>query len=74
VILPIPTDVERIDLNDDGTVDDVAISLGGGMFRLEQMSANSYWLCVYMPDGEKRHVFWLTSKKRIEATHRVEDL
>ena len=70
----IPQDVERVDLNDDGTVDDVAISLGGGMFRLEQMSGKAYWMRLYMPDGSPTdHVFNVYSKSKIKVQHRTEE-
>ncbi len=72
--LPIPTDMERVDLNDDETVDDVAISIGGGMFRLEQLSGTTYWMRLYMPDGSPTdHVFHIRSKAKVKITYRVEE-
>lgn len=66
--MKIPTDVERVDCNADGSLDDVAISVGGGMFRIEQMDTGSWWVCVYLPDGRTFTVN-LHSKSRIHAQH-----
>lgn len=69
--LTIPAGVESVVMDEDG-VDDVAISVEGGMFRLERMSNGSFWSCIYMPDG-RTHVFWFYAKKsKLTVEHRVE--
>lgn len=67
-MISIPHDVERIDCNDDGSLDDVAISIGGGMFRLEQMDKGVWWMALYMPDG-RTHTFHFNAKRRIRVLH-----
>ena len=67
----IPTNVERVDCNEDGSLDDVALSVNGGMFRIEQMSKGNWWIAVHLPDG-RSFVVRLYSKRRIHAVHQWE--
>lgn len=48
-----------------GQPDDIAIE-DVSMFRLERMAGHRWWLACYR--GEKRIVFWITSKGRIDVT------
>jgi desulfoferrodoxin (superoxide reductase-like protein) len=68
----IPVGVERIDCNEDGTLDDVAISIGDGMFRIEQNSKHSWWVALYLADGRVFTVT-LSSKARVHANHQMLD-
>jgi hypothetical protein len=60
----------RIDLDDAGRLDDVAIS-DVSMFRLERMDTGTWWVAVYYEDGG-RDTFCLHSKKKIDAHHEDE--
>lgn len=55
---------QAIRFDDDGKVDDVAIS--SDLFRIERMSATCFWACAYR--GKKRIAFWLNSKATINVT------
>lgn len=61
---------DRIDLNDLGELDDVALRATG--FRLEQMDHGHWWLRVDRPDGLPSLVVNLTTARqgvtRIRAT------
>ena len=46
-----PYRADRIDMDDDGELDDVAIA--ATRFRLERMSLGAWWLSVTRPDGSR---------------------
>lgn len=56
--------------NEDGTVDEVLIYVGGQcVFHLEQMDDDAYWFAWY-GDAEDRHFDIHRRKKRVEITER----
>ena len=57
----------RIDMDDKGELDDVAID-NVSLFRLERMDKCEWWAAVYYEDGG-RDTFWLSSKGRISGRH-----
>ncbi len=57
--------MRRIDLDEEGELDDLAID--GSlvkMVRLERMAGNSFWMRLYMHDGDD-FVLWLTTAKSL---------
>lgn len=57
--------VERIDNDDKGELDDIAVS-HVSMFRMEWMSDDCVWIRLYRDQkGKDDLVFWLNSKKKI---------
>jgi hypothetical protein len=55
--------VDRIDLDDAGNLDDVAID-GVTTFRLEYMDESNIWIRLYR-DGGKDVVIWLQARDKI---------
>lgn len=69
---PAPAKVrERIDLDDKGNVDDLAIH-GVALVRLEAMDHNSFWMALTMPNGDD-HVIWFNARGKVTVTHRKEE-
>jgi len=59
--------VERIDNDDQGELDDVAVS-HVSMFRMEWMSDGCVWIRLYRDQkGKDDLVFWLNSKGKIKG-------
>jgi hypothetical protein len=56
----------EVRLDDDGAVDDVVIG-PVKLFRLERMAEDTWWLRLYMPDGND-FIFWLQGKGPVVAT------
>jgi hypothetical protein len=60
-----PKYVERIDNDDKGELDDIAVS-HVSMFRMEQMDDGCWWIRLYRDQkGKDDLVFWLNSKSKI---------
>jgi hypothetical protein len=55
-------------LDDDGKLDDVVVH-DVDTFRLERMSDNSWWACVYLRDGSRVHFGIGAKRAMVEATH-----
>lgn len=66
---PYPDLVERISFNSDGSLDEVVAQ---GIFHLEQMSDNHWWMAVYLPDGRAIHVNLFTPRATVKADWRIE--
>lgn len=61
--------MREIRLDHHGAVDDVVID-NVETFRLERMSAGSWWICAYTSGGG-RYVFWLSCsdlRRRVSVT------
>ena len=64
------TPMNVIRLDEDGQVDDVAIS--GDLFRMERMNDGDWWVCIYR--GEKRAAFTLTASSPNKAILQEDDI
>lgn len=56
--------MQEIRLDEKGEVDDVAIT--GDLFRLERMTDDCWWVCIYR--GKNRTAFYIEGKDKLTAT------